>query len=182
LASLDPATGQVFDETPFCTAAPENYNAASPLVDGDRILVTVYAGGALCLRVLPDSRFKELWRNRRALPNHYSTLIAHQGHVFGFSSLDWSFRCVDLSSGEVAWRWQSDLRRGQGLLADGKLLILGEDGHLALLEASTTEKRLLAMTAEPILAAPCYASPALAGHLLFLRNEHEILCLDFRAN
>jgi outer membrane protein assembly factor BamB len=180
LLSLDPATGRVFGEAPFRTAAPENYNAASPLVDGDRILVTVYAGGALCLRVRPDGGFEELWRDRRALPNHFSTLIGHHGHVFGFSSLDWTLRCIDLSSGEVAWRWRSDLRRGQGLLADGKLLFLGEDGHLALLEASTRRRRVLAMTPEPILAPPCYAAPALSENLLFLRNEQEILCLNIR--
>jgi outer membrane protein assembly factor BamB len=182
LLSLDPETGRVLGEAPFCTAAPENYNAASPMVDGDRVLATVYAGGALCLRVLPDGALEELWRDRRALPNHYSTLIAHDGHVFGFSSLDWSLRCVDLSSGTVAWRWRSDLRRGQGLLVDGKLLYLGEDGHLALLDASTTQMRLRAMTREPILASPCYAAPALARGLLYLRNEQEVLCLDLRAD
>jgi hypothetical protein len=148
--------------------------------DSNSVLLNDYAGGAFCLRILPDGSFEEQWRDRRALVSHYSTLIPHHGHVFGFSSLDYSLRCVELASGEVKWRWRSDLRRGQGLLADEKLVLLGEDGHLALLNASTGANQVLAMTTNPILAAPCYAAPALASDLLFLRNEREVVCLSLR--
>ena len=66
------------------------------------------------------------------------------------------------------------------LAADGKLLVLGEHGQLAALAADPRRARILAMTQQPILTAPCYSAPALYRGRLYLRNERELLCLDLR--
>ena len=107
------------------------------------------------------------------------------GFVYGYTS-KWnrsaSLVCVDLHNGDVRWTWPSDLLRGSGLAADGKLILFGENGHLAMLDANPNEPVVRSITPKPLLKGPTYASPAHCCGRLFVRNEHELICLDLRAS
>ena len=180
LVALDAHRGEVRWSIPFRPKNPDVHIATSPLVHGDLVLVSGFQLGSLCVRVLPAGGYEERWRDRRVLVSHYNNLIAVDGRVYGFSAQDGSFRCVDLSSGKVCWKWRSVLGRGMAIAADGHFIVLGEYGHLASLKIDPDKPRVVSMTSEPILAAPCYSAPALAGWRLFLRNEGGLICLDVR--
>ena len=62
---------------------------------------------------------------------------------------------------------------------DHYLLVLGETGKLALMEASPQEPEPLA-SARPF-SRRCWTMPALAEGRLFLRDEEQVLCLDLRS-
>lgn len=159
-------------------------NAVSPLVCDDLLLLTAGPGpGALCLRILPDGGFEEVWRERRALDSQFNNQILLDGHVYGFTS-KWQgasqLVCLELKTGKPRWNWTSDLGRGSGLAVDGTLILLGEAGHLAAFEATPAGPKVRSSTTEPILAAPCYSAPALHRGLLYVRNERQLLCLSLR--
>jgi len=68
------------------------------------------------------------------------------------------------------------LGSGQLLLAGGFLLVLGEDGILALVEATPagyTERARF-----PALQGKCWNHPAIANGKILLRNSSEMACYD----
>ncbi|MCA9215023.1 MAG: PQQ-binding-like beta-propeller repeat protein [Planctomycetales bacterium] len=182
LIALDPISGHVHWDSPFRPKSPDSVNATSPLVLDDHVLMVTGPGpGAICLRVADDGTCELAWRDRRVLDSQFTGLLLHDDCVFGFTSKRQGgaeLRCVDFRTGQIQWTFASDLGRGSLLAADGYIVVLGEDGHLASLELRTDRASMVSMTPEPILDAPCYASPALCNKRLFVRNEKRILCLD----
>lgn len=187
LVSLNPQTGHVHWSIPFGVKQAKRIdaaNAVTPLVYEDYVLVTAGPGvGSLCLRILPDGNYEKVWQVRRALDSQFNNLVCIDGYVYGFTS-KWrraTLNCIELATGDVKWKWHSDLERGSSLAADGRLILLGEYGHLASLERNPDQNMPIAMTAEPLLEHPCYSAPALSQGRLYLRNEQRVLCLDLRS-
>ena len=208
LLVADARTGEELGSLPFELRTVDAMNAASPVVageiDGDPV-VFVGSGpsgrtaGCMAARVRPDGSLEELWRNRRGLDPQYNSLAAAGGFVYGFGSnlnRQQKLRCLDVSTGELAWVWNGDLpgaadddaadaagplRRGNLVRAGGVLVCLGERGELAAVAADPAGPRVLAAAAEPVVAGPCYTTPVLAGGRLLVRTEGELVCLDLRA-
>ena len=182
LVSLHPETGEIDWAAKHYGRAPMSYNAVSPLVVNDKVLVVTGPGpGALCLQVNPDRTFTEAWKSRRVLDSQYNTLMPHGDAVIGFTAAGQGgaeLRSIDMNTGKVNWRYHSLLKRGQGLVIGDALLILGERGHLAALVAGETEPQVLAFTDQPLMSEPCYCAPALAGSKLYLKDEQRLACFD----
>lgn len=182
LVSLDPADGRVWWRIPFRARNLDVINATSPMVHGDLVFVSGYQLGNLCVRVLPDGSYQELWRDkRRNLDSQYNNLLCLDGNVYGFSALDRSFRCLELATGNVRWKWLSDIGRGASLAAGGRILLLGERGHLGSIEIDPSEARPVCITSDSLLdGQDCFSSLALHRGLLYLRADKTLLCLDLR--
>ena len=184
LMSLDPQDGTVLWRRRHYCKSPDSTNATSPIVIDDLVLGVCGPGpGALCMQVLEDGTAEELWTDRRVLDSQFNSLIVIDGFVYGFSTKRQGgalLKCVEIATGELRWELPSDLGRGQGLAANGCLILIGEDGHLASVEVNPNEPILKCITPEPILEKPCYSSPALHKGLLYLRNEKRLVCYDLR--
>jgi outer membrane protein assembly factor BamB len=164
-----------------------NVNAATPLAFRARVgqqvfdyvfISSGYGKGCALLKVSPSGagQFKvELVYEGNQLRSHFATPVRHGAYVYGFDNS--MLVCLDLRTGEVCWK-QRGFDKGSLLCVDDYLLVLGEDGLLALAEADPTEYREQAR-ARPF-SGRSWTLPALAGGRLFLRNESELLCLDLR--
>ena len=88
---------------------------------------------------------------------------------------DGILECVDQQTGHRQWK---DGRYGHGqlLMTENLLLILSENGELALVEANPKEYRQLARM--PVLEGKTWNHLALAGKYLLVRNDHEAACLE----
>lgn len=194
LVSLDPATGAVNFGRWFRAQIEESVNAANPVVVDDLVLISAayYRLGSVLLRVRPDDRgFDEVWRST-ALEAHWSTPVHHDGHLYAFSGRDEPdarFRCVELRTGRVQWdrdegwgrrsaRQPPVYGRGSCILADGKLIVLGEGGLLGLFRASPDRPEELGRWQVPMLEYPSWAAPVLAKGRLYLRGERKLICLQ----
>ena len=194
LVSLDPARGEVNFSRWFRARVDESVNAATPVVVDDLVLISAayYKVGSVLLRVKPGGRgFDEVWRGT-SLEAHWSTPIYYQGHLYAFSGRnepDASFRCIDLMTGKLAWgrdeswtphssRTPAVFGRGSLILADGKLIALGEGGLLGLFKPSPSAPNELARAQIPGLHHPCWAGPVLSRKKLYLRGEDRLVCLD----
>ena len=71
----------------------------------------------------------------------------------------------------------SGFAKGSLLLADGHLIIFSERGLLALAEATPKAYREVARA--QILEGKTWTMPSLAAGRLYLRNEKEMVALDF---
>jgi len=109
LVSLDPSSGREHFKFWFRPRVHESVNAARPVVVDDKIFVSAaYKLGSALLQVKPDGEsYDVVWRNPRNMLTHWSTTIALDGHLYGFSGRheeEGEFRCLDLATGQIAWQ------------------------------------------------------------------------------
>ncbi len=170
------------------------------------ITAAYYRVGSVALRVKPDGKsFEEAWRTPAGLREidpqtgrpvaptleiHWTTPIVHNGFIYAFSGRnepDGTFRCVEFKTGAVKWerdeRWAPHSSkqppvygRGSAILADGKLIVLGEGGLLGMFRLNPEKPEEIARWQAPQLHHPCWAAPVLARKKLYLRSEDRLLC------
>ena len=178
VVTLDPKTGTVHHKQRWRARIDASVNAATPLLIGDLAFFSAsYDTGGLLLRLKKDGA-DEVWTSEDAMANHYNTCIHHDGYLFGFDGrqeVGPSFRCVELKTKKVEWE-QKKFGCGSMILAEGKLLILTENGNLILAEA--TPKKYEELARVRILdAGPVRAQIALADGKLFARDQKRLVCL-----
>jgi outer membrane protein assembly factor BamB len=167
-----------------------------------------YRVGAVLLRVKPDGKsFEEVWRSPGSgmerdpagagvlppvLEIHWSTPVLDRDYLYAFTGRnepDATFRCVEFATGKLTWnrneRWRphsfsqpSVYGRGSVILADGKLLVLGEGGKLGLFALNPRQPEEICSWQVPQLHYPCWAGPVLSRKKLYLRSEDQLLCFD----
>ena len=179
--SLDPASGAVRFTRRWRSRLNASVNAATPLVSGDRLLVTAsYGTGALLLRCKKDSA-EEVWHSDRALSSQYVTPVVRDGFIYGCDGRadagTVALRCLELETGRERWSKES-FGCASVLYADGKLILLAENGDLVLAECSPDGYHEWARAA--VLNGPVRALPALAAGKLFARDNHRLACWELR--
>jgi outer membrane protein assembly factor BamB len=180
LVGLDPAAGQVRFERPWRARQAASVNAATPVINGDSIFISAeYGPGAAVLR-FDGSKLTDVWSSDEVLSNHYATSVVAGGHLYGFhgrQEFGQSFRAVEFQTGKVRWS-QDRFGAGSVTLAGDRLLILRENGEMVLAAASPDGFKPVARA--QILPATVRAYPAIAGGMLYVRNDDTLVCLDLR--
>jgi outer membrane protein assembly factor BamB len=179
ISGYDPAKeGKELWRYPWTTQ--QNINVAQPVVvGGDRVFISSgYGEGCAMLKVTKSDggwTVEPAWRNTR-MRCAFASPVLHDGHLYGLD--EGVLVCLDAEKGKRQWRGER-YGHGQLLLTNGQLLILSEDGELALVEA--TPKHYRELTRFQALKGRSWNLPALAGGLAFLRNHLERACYDLRA-
>ncbi len=178
LLSLDASTGQVRWQIPFGKRGP-TVNAATPLViDGCVFASASYGVGAVYAKI-GKTEVKKIWESDDVMSSQYSTCAYHDGHLYGLDGRQDQgvarLRCFEPKTGKVQWT-ESDFGAANLILAGDKLLILKIDGTLVL--ASATPDKYKQLAATQILPGTCQPLPALAGGLLYARDDQTLVCLQ----
>ncbi len=180
--ALHAKTGkEVFFEG-FRSPISASVNAASPIVAGNRVLLSsCYDVGAGLWDYRPNSvgagLFKPNWKKKDALDCHYSSPVAYGEFVFGFHGRQERspvLRCMSLLDGEVKWEAPS-MGAGNLIRVKDKLVVLSENGELIVVEASS--KRFQVLHRQQILGTGARAHFALANDRLFARDQRRLVCL-----
>ena len=112
----------------------------------------------------------ERWTSNGLKP-YFNDFVVHKGHAFGFDGRILS--CVDLSNGERKWKGG---RYGNGqlvLLPDQDLLlVLSEEGELALVQATSDQFTELAKFSA--IQGKTWNHPVLVRDMLLVRNAEEM--------
>ncbi len=82
---------------------------------------------------------------------------------------------VDVTTGDTAWRDRS-VARSTIVGTNGRLLLLDEDGNLAI--ATPGDTGLTVHAKAPILGSQSWTVPTLSGTRLFARDRRQIVALD----
>ena len=177
LMGLTPDAGRMLWEYPWKTQF--DINASQPLVVGDNrvFLSTGYGTGAAVIeltaagdRVTP----REIWRNIR-MKNQFTSSVLHEGHVYGLDEA--ILACLDVATGDLKWKG-GRYGYGQVLLASGHLIVLTEDGNMALVRA--TPERHEEKMRFPVLEGKTWNHPAMSEGYLLVRNLAEMAAFDLR--
>jgi hypothetical protein len=168
--SVAPADGTLLWEHPW-----KGYPIVQPArtADGNVLISVTESSGLRRIAVAHGPggwTVEERWTSNGLKP-YFNDFVVHKGHAYGFDSR--ILACIDLEDGKRKWKGG---RYGQGqlvLLPDQDLLlVLSEEGELALVGASPDQFKELAKS--PAIAGKTWNHPVLVGDVLLVRNGEEM--------
>ena len=118
---------------------------------------------------------KEVWSSR-AMKNHFNSSVLVRGHIYGFDNA--TLKCISVATGEQQWV-QRGFGKGSLIAADGMLVVLGDQGLLALIDADPgnyhERGRFNALTGKT------WTAPTLSDGRLYLRDQDELVSINLRS-
>ena len=176
---LGPEDGSLLWSQPWDT--DNGINVSQPIVvDQNRFFISSgYGKGAALMEVSGSGnslQAKTLWTNI-TMKNKFNSSVLHEGHVYGLD--EGILSCVDVNSGERKWKG-GRYGYGQVLLASGHLIVLSDQGELALVKATPSAYTEVAKF--KALEGQTWNYPAMAGGKLFVRNAKEMAAFQIAAN
>nr|MBA3514914.1 hypothetical protein [Pyrinomonadaceae bacterium] len=179
IAGLNPNNGELLWSHPHVT--DWGLNISNPVWGSDNLLFvsSAYNGGSRVLKLTQKdgkTTVSELWFHRR-LRVHHTTAIRIGDHVYA-SSGDFGpafFSAVNIKTGEVAFQDRS-FPKTNFLYADGKFIILDEDGNLALATVSPAGIKVISKAS--LMKNLAWTVPTLVGTKLYIRDRRTITALD----
>jgi outer membrane protein assembly factor BamB len=177
IMGITPDNGALLWDYPWTTMY--DVNAGQPFVVGaNRVFMSSgYDKGAVVIEIaMNGSRgsVREVWRNNR-MKNQFTSSIVYDGYVYG---LDESIMaCLDVETGAVMWKG-GRYGYGQIAMADGHIIVLTEDGDLALVRATPEKHAEVARFS--VLDGKTWNHPAFSDGRLLVRNLKEMAAFDLR--
>jgi len=176
LCGREAATGKILWRLEWKTSY--DINSADPIIAGDRIFISSGYNKGCALLKLDDNGVTKVYSNRN-MRNQINCSVLWKGYVYGFDGQvggSGKLTCLYLQAGQIKWA-QGGLGTGSLMLADGKLIVLGEKGRLAIAEATPDGYKELA-SAE-ILEGKCWTGPVLANGRIYARNAAgDLVCVN----
>ena len=176
---LDPDSGRILWSHPHDTQG--DMNNSMPVWGSDNILFisSGYNQGSRGLRLSREdgkTRVEELWFTDR-LRLMFANAIGLGDYIYG---TDGNFgpaflTGLDVRTGEILWQ-QRGFGRSSLLYADGKAIIMDEDGDLVLARLSPDGGDVLAQA--QLFNTTSWTVPTLVGTTLYARDREKIVALD----
>jgi outer membrane protein assembly factor BamB len=162
--------------------ASANVICSSPLLVKDYIFAAAsYGTGGVLLRLAPGDQgaMQATVVNRTPdMKSHHGGMVAIGSYVYGAD--DQVLTCFNLETWKVAWKDRS-VGRCSITCADGRLYVRGENGEMALLEATPAAYQELGRFMPPRTSdKPAWSYPVVAAGKLFLRDQDELLCYSLK--
>jgi outer membrane protein assembly factor BamB len=183
IAALNPLNGDVQWWQQHTTQYGLNISAPVWGEDGIVFCSSAYGAGSRAVqvrRVGDHVEAEELWFNNQVRV-HFTNAIRVGDYVYA-SSGDFGpapLTAIQVKTGEIAWRDRT-FAKANLLLADGKFILLDEDGTLALVRVSPKGLEVLAKTS--LTETRHWTVPTLDGTRLYIRNEREMMALELGAH
>jgi outer membrane protein assembly factor BamB len=174
--SVKPADGsQLWEQSTGQPVTSILQPAVTP--EGDVLVASGDAMGGTGIRRLTVAHadgswtVQERWASRGLKP-YFNDFVVHKGHAYGFDGS--ILACIELAGGERKWKG-GRYGHGQLLLFPDQdvLLVLSEDGELALVKAAPDQFTELARA--PAMHAKTWNHPVLVGDMLLVRNGEEMV-------
>jgi hypothetical protein len=118
---------------------------------------------------------RQLWYHNR-IQSHFGSVVLDGGFVYLSSGQSVGILTgVELQTGRVA-RQVRDFVKAQLLAADGRLIVVDEDGNVGV--GLATPQRFQALAKWPLLSSLAWTAPTLSGRTLYVRDRKVIMALD----
>ena len=171
-AVVEALTGQTVWEQPWVT--PSDENISDPIVDGNNIFVSTQRTGSALFEMRPDG-LVEIWAHNN-MQSFLNTAVLWQGYLYGPNEKNKQLSCVEFATGRMMWS-EVTLGRGSVVMADGKLIMLSDQGRLTIAEAAHDHYQELGTG--QILTGKCWTVPTLANAKIYARNAvGRLVCVE----
>lgn len=179
MVAVNPRSGKRLWDIPWETSY--DVNASEPILTGDVLFLSTGYKRGCALFKFKGNGFEEIYQHKQ-MSNQCNSSVLFKGHIYGFDGNVGGrgiLKCLDIESGEETWSHKG-LGTGSLMMADGKLIILGEKGTLAIAEASPDGYKVLQEA--QILTGKCWTVPVLWNGKVYARNAPgELVCVDVKA-
>ncbi|HUG92696.1 MAG TPA: PQQ-binding-like beta-propeller repeat protein [Planctomycetaceae bacterium] len=178
----DPATGRELWRFNWSGNNQVRSSNSQPVpLPPDRVFVSKgQGGGAKVVQLVPrgDGTFAThtLWHNRAVLRTKFTNVTILDGRAYGLS--DGILECVHLETGQRVWK-AGRYQHGQLLRVGRHLLVLSEDGEVALVEATPDSPHRVLGRFEA-LSGKTWNTLAFAAPFLLVRNAEQAACYELR--
>ena len=201
VASLDPENGKERWSKEFRIKA--GLSIPTPRLDGDKLFVTAFYDGPLMLKLKADGSDAEvLWKGKGkgesprltdGLHSIMPTPFIVNGYIYGVCSYG-QLRCLDENTGKRRWETLEATtgqqeRWGNAFLVkhEDRFFLFNEKGDLII--AKLTPDKYDEISRAHILdpdnnlpgRAVIWSYPGFADKAMFVRNDHEIVCVSLAA-
>ena len=156
-------------------------NIADVVVSGNDFFISAaYNKGGAVAR-FDGTNTTQVWASP-SFANHINSSILVDGCLYGVGGSinggNAPLRCVDFATGAEKWSY-SGLNGGGLIVADHKIIILGDKGELAVGEVSP--ESFVPLARAQVIAANCWTAPTLANGRIYCRNNKgDMVCLDVK--
>ena len=179
IVGLNPNSGELLWSYPH--HCDWGLNISVPVWGAGNILVvsSAYSGGSRALQLNQadgKTTVKELWASRR-MRVHHSTMIRLGDLLFG-SSGDFGpapMTAIDVRTGNTVWQDRS-FPKANMVYVDGKVILLDEDGVLALVTLSPQGMKVISKT--NLLTNLAWTPPTVSGTKLYVRDRKMVVALE----
>jgi outer membrane protein assembly factor BamB len=178
VVGMDPSTGALKWSHPH----PRNgdVNVSTPVWTDDHLLfVSSSQDGGTRVLEISLTGVKELWFSSRM--RVYFGNAMRIGDYYVGSSGDHGpapMTAIHARTGEIAWR-DRNFARASFVHADGKLILVDEDGNVGMATVSPTGLQVLAKAL--LLKSIAWTVPTLVGTKLYVRDHEQIMALELAA-
>jgi outer membrane protein assembly factor BamB len=159
-------------------------NCATPIVHDGYVFTSASgmgsAGGDALLRLTAQGdevEAKEVYR-LRGMTNHHGGVIRIGDYLYGTGGA--ALVCLEFKTGKVVWK-ERGVGKGSIMAADGHLYVRGQNGAVALVEATPEGYKETGRLQQPDRSRfPTFPHPVVAGGRLYLRDEDALFCYDIK--
>jgi outer membrane protein assembly factor BamB len=176
------ADGKQAWQTPFA-AQGMNYNAATPIVDGDTL---IYAGAGRGIHAVKVAKqgdafsTTELWTAAEISPQ-FNTAVLKDGFLYGITQRGFLF-CVNAKTGAVAWTdMENKGPQGYGSVVDAGSVLLALTPKMQLYVLKPNEKEYTQLASIKVADSATFAYPVVSGNRLFIRDRDSVALLTVEA-
>ncbi len=158
--------------------SPFNTNSTTPIIIDGKIFISAGYNVGCGLLELKGGELELVYSNRD-MRNHFNNSILFEGYLYGFDGNSnrgrtVHLKCMDAATGKILWQ-KHGFGCGSLMIANGRLVVLAENGELVL--ASATEKGYDELARSAFLEGRCWTVPVLHGGRIYGRNANgKLVC------
>ena len=181
IIAVNPHNGDLQWRVPF--KASYGIAVATPVwCPGNLLFVSAeYDAGAKMIQLARNNlqtTATELWTSNRLRLHHGNAILVKDTLYFtsGGKTAVSVFSAVDAKTGKIHWQ-ERNPGKVSFVLADQKLISVGEDGALLLIRPSPEKLDVIAK-ADNFLSAISWTPPVLVGTRLYIRDRKDMMAVD----
>ncbi len=174
LASLNIPDGKVLWEYQTPVGAGRVQNAASPVVDQNKVYYTGLNNGVNAIEIKKQSNeftVNKLWTNPD-FSTSYCTPLLKDGYLYAFSTNGRLF-CVNAVNGQTGWTDESAFQNFGSLIDAGSVIIgLSSNSIFIVLKPDRQKSNLIAQI--KLSEIGIYAHPILSGNRIYIKDSESL--------
>jgi outer membrane protein assembly factor BamB len=162
---------------------PYGLNVSTPVWGAGNLLFVAsgYGAGSRVIEVNRSGNSisaKQVWYSNRVGLHHGNAMRIGEAMYFSSGNGPAPFTAIDVRTGKVLWQ-SREFPKVTMVYADSKLIVLDEDGGLAVAQVSPQGLRVMAKA--PLLTNNAWTPPTLAGTKLYIRDRRSMTAVELAA-
>ena len=162
---------------------PYGLNVSTPVWGAGNLLFVAsgYGAGSRVIGVKRSGNSisaKQVWYSNRVGLHHGNAMRIGDAMYFSSGNGPAPFTAIDVRTGNVLWQ-SREFPKVTMVYADSKLIVLDEDGGLAVAQVSSQGLRVMAKTT--LLSNNAWTPPTLVGTKLYIRDRKTMTAVELAA-